>query len=131
MPTTWDIFVYGTLRQGFCNHHYLARAASLGPAVTRDGHALYVHGGIPYLVRTEPGEPVRGEIYRVDGAALIDLDALEEHPLVYRRELAPVVLPDGRQRAAWIYFARQGRGRLVRTGDFRLVAGPDVLLSSS
>lgn len=131
-PDTWDIFVYGTLRRGFCNHHYLARAEFLGQAFTRDGFAMYVQAGIPSLVRHQPGEVTHGELYRVDAATLADLDALEEHPRVYRRELAPVVLaPDGREGAAWIYFARQIRGRRVATGDFRRVAGPGALLSSS
>ena len=38
--STWDVFVYGTLRQGFCNHFYLDKARFLGPATTRDGHVF-------------------------------------------------------------------------------------------
>jgi gamma-glutamylcyclotransferase (GGCT)/AIG2-like uncharacterized protein YtfP len=124
---TWDVFVYGTLRQGFCNHHYLRRAVRLGSGRTRDGHALYLFGGIPYLVRDEPGEPVVGELYRVTAGILAGLDRLEEHPHVYRREPAPIVLDDGRSALAWIYFSLCAKGFPAGTGDFARVAGPEVL----
>jgi gamma-glutamylcyclotransferase (GGCT)/AIG2-like uncharacterized protein YtfP len=125
--TVFDVFVYGTLRHGFCNHHSLRGAIRLGPARTRDGHAMYLSGGIPYLVRDEPGPPIIGELYRVNADILAGLDRLEEHPHVYRREQAPVILADGQPAEAWIYFALAPRGFPAATDDFALVAGPEVL----
>jgi gamma-glutamylaminecyclotransferase len=125
--STWDVFVYGTLRRGFCNHFYLDKARFLGPATTRDGHAMYLYGGIPYLLRRASGPRIVGELYRMDAGILAGLDRLEEHPRVYRRELAPVILADGREGAAWIYFALAAHGVGAGTGDFAAVAGPEVL----
>jgi len=127
VASTWDVFVYGTLRQGFCNHFYLDKARFLGPATTRDGHALYLHGGIPYLLRQASGPRIVGELYRVDAGILAGLDRLEEHPHVYCREPAPVVLAGGRETMAWIYFALVAHGFAAGTGDFAAVAGPEVL----
>lgn len=124
---TFDVFVYGTLRRGFCNHHYLRRAQPLGRARTRDGYAMYLFGGIPSLLRRQPGRPVVGECYRVGAGVLAGLDRLEEHPHVYRREPAPVILADGAPATAWIYFALASRGFLADTDDFAAVAGPSVL----
>jgi gamma-glutamylcyclotransferase (GGCT)/AIG2-like uncharacterized protein YtfP len=117
----WDVFVYGTLRRGGYNHHYLRGCRYLGAAATVAAYAMYVHGGIPYLVAEEARYRVTGEAYRVDAAALRDLDALEEHPRVYCRREAEIVLEDGRRQQAWIYFARGRRGFLSATGDFTRV----------
>ncbi len=114
----WDVFVYGTLRQGFHNHQCLRGAVCLGPAATREPYAMYVAAGIPYLVKAEPRCVISGELYRVDGPILAGLDRLEEHPLVYCREEADIILADGRATRAWIYFARRPHGRLADTGDF-------------
>lgn len=124
---TWDVFVYGTLRRGFCNHHYLRRAVPLGAARTRDGYAMYLSGSIPYLLRRQPGRPVVGELYRVGAGILAGLDRLEEHPHVYRREPAPILLADGAPATAWIYFALAPRGVWADTDDFADLAGPETL----
>ncbi len=114
----WDIFAYGTLRRGFHNHHYVRESRFLGEATTVAAYALYVTGGIPYLVAGEARYRVVGEVYRVDAATLRRLDALEEHPRVYRRAEADVAMADGATRRAWIYFARHVHGLLAATGDF-------------
>ncbi|WP_300161560.1 gamma-glutamylcyclotransferase family protein [Solidesulfovibrio sp.] len=114
----WDIFAYGTLRRGFRNHRYVAGCPCLGRAETVEAYAMYVAGDIPYLVADEPRCRVVGEIYRVDANRLRELDALEEHPRVYRRALAPVALEGGETAQAWIYFARRPFEGVLHTGDF-------------
>jgi len=116
--TRWDVFVYGTLRRGFCNHHFLNGAALLGPARTAQPYGLHLEAGIPYLLADEARYPVVGELYRVDAAVLAGLDRLEEHPRVYERRLADIVMDDGQQRPAWIYFARRAHGVAAGAGDF-------------
>ncbi|HML59991.1 gamma-glutamylcyclotransferase family protein [Solidesulfovibrio sp.] len=119
MEAYWDIFAYGTLRQGFHNHHYMADCFFLGRAETALAYAMYVAGGIPYLALDEPLHRVTGEVYRVDAARLRAIDALEEHPRVYRRALAPLVMTgDGSPADAWIYFARRPWEGVLHTGDF-------------
>ena len=114
----WDIFVYGTLRRGFGNHGYVRDCPCLGRAETAAAYAMYVTGGIPYLVADEPRYTVVGEVYRVDAATLARLDELEGHPHLYCRTKADIVMEDGARRRAWVYFARRPFGVLSGTGDF-------------
>jgi gamma-glutamylcyclotransferase (GGCT)/AIG2-like uncharacterized protein YtfP len=98
------VFVYGTLKRGHGNHHWLAGAPFLGDAELPDV-VLHDLGPFPMAV---PGEgTVIGEVYRIDAAALARLDRLEGFPRLYDRQL--LSLSDGRQ--AWVYL---GRPRQVR-----------------
>ena len=113
-----DVFVYGTLRRGFCNHRYLRGSVLLGAGRTARPYGLYLKAGIPYLMANEARYPVVGELYRVDAATLAGLDRLEEHPHVYERRPADIILDSGETRPAWIYFARRACGLAVGAGDF-------------
>lgn len=111
------VFVYGTLRRGFSNHHFMHGARLLGGATTLGSYAMYVED-CPYLVQEEARYPVMGEVYEVSDAMLLALDALEEHPTVYERRRIPVRQDSGREVEAWCYFARVPRGRLLPHGDY-------------
>jgi gamma-glutamylcyclotransferase (GGCT)/AIG2-like uncharacterized protein YtfP len=98
------VFVYGTLKRGHGNHHWLAGAHFLGEAELPDV-VLHDLGPFPMAV---PGEGlVRGEVYAVDAAGLARLDRLESYPRLYDRR--PLPLADGR--TAWVYL---GQPRQVR-----------------
>ncbi|AFY27954.1 gamma-glutamylcyclotransferase family protein [Cyanobium gracile] len=100
------VFVYGTLKRGHGNHHWLLEAPFLGEAVLPDV-VLHDLGPFPMAV---PGEGVvRGEVYRVDAAGLARLDRLEGYPRLYDRR--PLPLADGRQ--AWVYLGRPHQVRHV------------------
>lgn len=114
---TATLFVYGTLRKGQGNHHLLRSSTFLGLAKTKDCYALY-GGSIPFLSRTESISQVTGEVYSVDGAILERLDELEGHPHAYKREQAEVVLENGTEVTAWIYFHDKPVGHLIESGDF-------------
>ena len=119
------MFVYGTLRRSFSNHHLLGRSPFLGGARTSRAYALYV-GAEPYplCVADEAVAPIVGEVYKVDPATLMVLDALEGHPHLYRRQEVEVVLDDGRTLTAWLYFApRPTGGRRLTSGDWSEVSG--------
>ena len=81
------MFVYGTLKRGHGNHHWLAGAPFLGEAALPDV-VLHDLGPFPMAV---PGEGrVWGEVYAVDAAGLARLDRLESYPRLYdRRPPAP------------------------------------------
>ena len=112
------IFVYGTLRKGQCNHRYfLDRSKFLGMAKTKKRYALYGHG-ILVLSRAGSISQVTGEVYSVDDATLLNLDRLEGHPDSYKREQAEVILQEGTDLSAWIYFCDTPRGDLIESGDF-------------
>jgi gamma-glutamylaminecyclotransferase len=110
------VFVYGTLLRGMSNHAMLAEARFLGTARTKASFALYVDY-YPKVIRDEPVSPIAGELYLVDGMTLARLDDLEDHPFEYRREQVLVIMDDGEETRAWVYFHPRPGGDLVAGGD--------------
>jgi gamma-glutamylcyclotransferase (GGCT)/AIG2-like uncharacterized protein YtfP len=98
------VFVYGTLKRGHGNHHWLAEAVFLGTTTLR-GAVLHDLGPFPMAIEGEG--TVWGEVYGVDEPGLARLDRLEGCPRLYRR--CRRVLADGRK--AWVYL---GSWRQVR-----------------
>jgi|WetSurMetagenome_2_1015567.scaffolds.fasta_scaffold1253785_1 gamma-glutamylaminecyclotransferase len=116
-PCTHLVFVYGTLRHGQGNHYLIEFSKFIGMAQTKIRYALYAYG-IPFLSRSSAISQVTGEVYSVDQVTLIRLDQLEGHPDFYKREIAEVVLQDGTELKAWVYFHDTVRGNLIESGDF-------------
>lgn len=82
------LFVYGSLKRGFGNHHFLRGQTFLGEAVTEPDYRLVDIGGFPGLVETEAeaGRAIRGELWSVQECCLRALDWLEEVDAgLYRR----------------------------------------------
>ena len=72
------VFVYGTLKRGCHNHHFLAGQRFLGEARTVAGYVLFVLGDYPGMVRRIGTDGhVTGEVWAVDAAGLATLDELE------------------------------------------------------
>jgi len=99
------LFVYGSLQRGCSNAGLLEGAAYLGPGSTAEGHARVVyHDGFPALYRDQAGPGrVRGELYVVGSALLIELDAFEDVPDLYQRE--EIELDDGSMAYAYVVTA--------------------------
>ncbi|MRI83320.1 MAG: gamma-glutamylcyclotransferase [Nitratiruptor sp.] len=105
-PMRPKLFVYGTLKRGLANHHFLHQATYLGQAHTLDPYPLIAPKRIyPYLIDA-PGEGhlVRGELYQIDLATLKQIDRLEEYPTYYTRKLIPILDSQGDLHEAWTYF---------------------------
>jgi gamma-glutamylcyclotransferase (GGCT)/AIG2-like uncharacterized protein YtfP len=104
------VFVYGSLKRGQPNHHWLAGAPWLGEG-RLDGVQLFDLGPFPMAVALPPSQQacdlLRGELYQVDGVTLTQLDRLEGAPRLFQRHW--LGLNDGR--SAWVYL---GRARQVR-----------------
>ena len=115
---TVNVFVYGTLKRGHCNHAYIADGIFVGNAVTVHRYALHVQG-LPRVDRNNPVSPIHGELYRVSPATLMELDRLEGHPHGYRRSMVPVDLGDGSRIRAWLYFHPNPSGPIETSGRFR------------
>ncbi len=113
------VFVYGTLKRGFSNHYYLADAKFIGNATTKEKYAMYEDFGIPFVYKDEKVSHIKGEVYEVDDATLSAIDHLEGHPEVYKRELVKVILENGEEIDAWIYFYPEKRGKLNPSGEFK------------
>ena len=105
------VFVYGTLRRGGTNHRLLAELGGqfVSEVRTRVGRTLVDLGPYPALlpldvVRDASASPVHGELFAVEPAALVPLDAFEGCPTLYFRER--VALADGHRSGAheaWTY----------------------------
>ncbi|WP_110668069.1 gamma-glutamylcyclotransferase family protein [Salinicola halophilus] len=96
------VAVYGTLKRGLRNHHWLANAEFVG-ADTLTTATLYDIGPYPGA-KAEPSNGVEIEVFRVDAGRLKALDRLEDYRVrapkrgtydraVYRTAFGP----------AWLY----------------------------
>ena len=72
------IFVYGTLKRGRENHHWLDGQRFIAVVRTQPLYRLYDMGGYPGMIRADNGVAVEGEIWEVDEAGLARLDVLED-----------------------------------------------------
>jgi gamma-glutamylcyclotransferase (GGCT)/AIG2-like uncharacterized protein YtfP len=95
------LFVYGTLKRGFCNHHRLAGAKFVGAARTHAIYRLLNLGWYPGLIEGNPGIAVEGELWDVDEATLRRLDEYEGVPEWFQRR---AVALDGTSEPAEAYF---------------------------
>ena len=72
------IFVYGTLKRGFCRSHHLVDQVFLEAARTVPAYTMYDCGEYPGLV-VDPanGVSIQGELWSVDGPGIAILDEVE------------------------------------------------------
>lgn len=107
------VFVYGTLKKGFCNHYLLKRYKGK-PAIAPELDLHY--GFLPMAIRGNG--IVKGELYVIDIKTLEKLDCLEGHPRFYERIELPIIADDT-EVIAWIYLCKQAkRYPLVESGEF-------------
>jgi gamma-glutamylcyclotransferase (GGCT)/AIG2-like uncharacterized protein YtfP len=112
---TAPVFVYGSLKRGERNHHWIAAGTYRGEALL-PGARLYDLGPFPMAVASDdPADTIAGELYAVTPAMLAALDRFEGVPRLYERQSWRLV--DGSQ--AWVYVGRQ---RQVRHGA-RITSG--------
>jgi len=101
------VFVYGTLKRGRGNHHFLANQRLIGNATTVQTYLMwdgigFPRVGVPCGMFKSYAAPVCGELYSVDAEALAGMDRLEDHPKFYKRTEITVYL--GKQPVkAWCY----------------------------
>lgn len=78
------IFVYGTLKRGFCREKYLTKQELIGEAITQPRYALVDCGDYPGLICVDDSDQQRlarsihGELYEVDDHCLRKLDKVED-----------------------------------------------------
>ena len=120
-PPATLLFVYGTLKRGCSNHHFLAEQKFVGAVCTAPGFRLYNLGGYPGMVaRPDDRDGVTGEIWAVDTAALRRLDGLEGLDTgLYRREAVPMLAPFAGQRIESYLYNRSVKNRRDLGGTWR------------
>lgn len=100
------VAVYGTLKKGLSNHHYMKTARFLGEDQL---HNLVLCDLGPYPgARLEPSAGITLEVYEVDSQTLAQLDILEDidernstQGLYHRRQM------NTRHGKAWVYLYNQ------------------------
>lgn len=98
------LFVYGTLKRGFCREHYLSDSSFIGVADTVAAYRLLDCGDYPALV-TDGQSSIRGELYDVTEAKMSILDRVEcvEFGLYQR---ATIQLANGSDAITYVYLQR-------------------------
>lgn len=106
------IFVYGTLKRGGSNHHYMNGQRFVTEATTLPRYRLYDLGGYPGMVLDlDKGLGIQGEIWEVDAAGLTALDELEDvDGGEYVRENVPLLPPFDQTRAEGYRYLRPVTG---------------------
>ncbi|MGB5136366.1 MAG: gamma-glutamylcyclotransferase [Prochlorococcaceae cyanobacterium] len=108
------VAVYGTLKRGECNHHWL-RGARFEGRIRVPGLELYNLGEYPMAVPSrDPLARIHAELYRLEASALARLDVLEDYPELYDRRL----LPTADDRLACIYLGQPHQVRGCRRVPF-------------
>lgn len=96
------LFVYGSLKKGFDNHHLLSKYTKrLGKAITVGKFGMFEDsfGNYPYLVPV-PKMRVHGELYMIVRRELFEkLDRFEGYPEYYERKKILVKTHKGTHRA--------------------------------
>jgi gamma-glutamylcyclotransferase (GGCT)/AIG2-like uncharacterized protein YtfP len=111
-----NIFVYGSLKRGFRNHHFLETSRFIGTGTTHRDFDLLDLGYFPAAIR--PGAfAIRGELFGVDRHTLAVLDRLEGNGVFYQREQHPVIIDETGLVSAWIYLLLQPTGKPVVAAD--------------
>jgi gamma-glutamylcyclotransferase (GGCT)/AIG2-like uncharacterized protein YtfP len=98
------LFVYGTLKKGFCNHHVLGNAKFIGAYTTQPRYTMYDMGAYP-AIRLDGKTSIVGEVYEINDLELVD--SLEGYPVLYDR--TEIETDFG---VAWVYYFN------IRTGQY-------------
>lgn len=106
------VFVYGTLKKGFRNHHYLQKYQ--GVLAVAPGIELHDGPGFPYA--KEGDGTAIGEIYYIDYDTMRRLDNLEGVPTHYNR-VRTQVFASGKKVDSWIYISPANAEKYPRIND--------------
>ena len=101
------LFVYGSLKHGMSEHHYLQDQHFIGPAHSAKKFALlqlqFDGAAYPMAVESDDGTPLDGEIYEVDPDTLQAIDEYEDYPALYDRREFDFITDAGRTVHALMY----------------------------
>jgi len=114
------IFVYGSLKQGFSNHHIIEKATYQGRAQTKKRYGMFQeeNANYPYLINkcSPKYHHIEGELYEIQSDDILkQIDKFEDAPEYYQRETIDIKIADGKIKKAQSYFLREGRIPLKQT----------------
>jgi len=102
------LFVYGTLKNGFHNHHLLENTEFICSATTKQRYPMVnIEEYFPYLIDDEgEGCHIEGEVYKIGEETLAIIDILEGYPELYNRHKI-IVKSFGIELQAITYFVNE------------------------
>lgn len=110
------LFLYGTLKRGYCRHAALRGQTFLGNGRTAPSYRLYDIGDFPGMVDVPRGRSIEGEIWEVDPHCLRQLDQIEGVAAgLYRRERVIMLSPFD-QLDVWTYLYARDTSELPECG---------------
>jgi len=104
-----EVFVFGTLKEGFPNYKFNKGTRIGGVFLTKHSYPLFLVGEryIPWLLLKEgDGDCVKGQVFQVTDEALNEMDLLEDvsMPDGYKRqEMVVVSQRNGDERTVYFY----------------------------
>ena len=103
-----NVFVYGSLKNGYGNNRLLQSSEYCGSDMTNSADFKMISlCSFPGVIHSENGFHISGELYRVDDRTLQTLDRLESNGSFYSRELVKL---KAFEEDAWMYVLMDGRG---------------------
>jgi len=113
------VFVYGTLKSGEPNHHWMTETEN-GSGILRwrgttcQKYPLVIASryNIPFLLDVAgQGHNIHGEVYEIDEKKLAYLDILENYPILYTRKVVDIIVENETEsgttiKQAWTYFLK-------------------------
>lgn len=109
------VFVYGTLKQGFGNHHIIEGQSMIGEDTITGLFRMQSLGMYPGLVvDDEHVGTVHGEVYEVDPDCMVRLNILEGVPHLYRA--IPMITDKGIHCLTYLLNEEHATGMVVRDG---------------
>lgn len=92
--TTEYLFVYGTLKRGFCREIALSGQHFIAEVATQPEFHLVDCGSYPGLIRQQPGRSIRGELFAIQPRLWNKLDKIEGTDIgLYRRIPVQLLAP--------------------------------------
>ncbi|MBD3260581.1 MAG: gamma-glutamylcyclotransferase [Candidatus Altiarchaeales archaeon] len=104
MITHHTLAVYGTLKNGFGNNHFMRNSEYLGSGITKGSFFMDEYGA-PMVFKEPNYAPVKVDVYKVPDRDLTGpIDGLESNGSVYNREVTEIILDNNEEVEAWLYF---------------------------
>ena len=112
------LFVYGTLKKGFCNNGLIKHTEFIGVATSTDRYDVSGYS-FPCAYPNKEGKLLMGEIYKLSKDDFIFTDRLEGNGSLYQREIKDFVC-NGKIIRSWIYI-------ILRAGENTYVTDSDII----
>lgn len=97
------ILVYGTLKQGYSNHHLLEHSKYVCTTITTDKYFMGSYYAFPIVLENNADYNIVGEIYEISDETLQEVDLLESNGTLYERKRVRVKDFD---KLVWMYFIK-------------------------